>query len=282
MIGPCWKIVASEMDQYIPEREQWRYSGIFDPYCGCTHCRQRESVYERDDDDIIEEVNKQGKRRDREEMEEDDGEEEGMMLKRGISVVTAAEGDAQSAQKTRWATQRYAVRKGVLNDILSKLRLPTPDIDAFADAKNHRFQKWWGPGGVRPSAWDEDWHPKKVGLIWANPPFSDLDRVVAKVRADQARVLLVAPDWDNWKFYKEMWAMCEDYCCYPEGSKVFEIDGREMPGVRWTVWAVLLDGTRDNRKFGTPLEVRKTDSSRRRRRRKVLRDAMREPEGDVE
>ena len=66
-------------------------------------------------------------------------------------------------------------------------------MDAFGDAGNRRFVRWWGPGSheaTYPNArhWGDD-------LWWLNPPFGTLKEVVARVWDHKAHAVLVAPDW---------------------------------------------------------------------------------------
>ena len=42
-----------------------------------------------------------------------------------------------------------------------------PDRDAFADASNARFEKWYGPGSVDgEDAFEKDWGEE---FLWINP-----------------------------------------------------------------------------------------------------------------
>ena len=139
-----------------------------------------------------------------------------------------------------WISERYAVRASIIKDIVAKLGCETPVLDSFADSGNHRFPRWWGPGGERPDAMAESW--AETGLLWCNPPFSQFSAVVDKVARDKARCILVMPDWP----FKEYWSrvqplrVAETY--YPAGTSVFELDGEPVPGTKWGTWAYLLDG----------------------------------------
>ena len=203
----------------------------------------------------LEEMEEKKRRR---EDSEDEAEMDKMMQK-GISMV-----QAQGSPKT----QRYAVKKEKVQDILLRLKCGEPTIDAFADEQNNRWPRFWGKGGEEEDAWAQDCDYEKVGLLWCNAPFSDLDHVVDKVRTDGARMVFIAPDWRDQRFYQDMWEMAEQYYYYKKGQEMFDLSGVAMPGVRWGVWAVLLDGRMQKVDPVKEAKEKRTSSSRRRFRRK--------------
>ena len=59
-----------------------------------------------------------------------------------------------------------------------------PDRDAFADASNARFEKWYGPGSVDgEDAFEKDWGEE---FLWINPPFNLFNKVLDKIQSDKA------------------------------------------------------------------------------------------------
>ena len=76
-----------------------------------------------------------------------------------------------------------------------------PQVDLFANMHNCQLPKFisWipEPGAWKVNAWSVDW-----GCLdaYAFPPFSLIPRVLQKVKQDQARILLVTPNWptQNW------------------------------------------------------------------------------------
>ena len=151
------------------------------------------------------------------------------------------ETEVDAVQYQKWKTSRYAVRKEVIKDILMRLQCPTPELDAFADAGNFRFKKYWGKGGAAEDAWSQDWAEEKVGLIWCNPPFEDLQWVVERIMSDGAKAILIAPDWRTDPFFKPMWEIVQRCYYYKPGIKFFELDDREVPlsgnGVYGQCWS---------------------------------------------
>ena len=75
-----------------------------------------------------------------------------------------------------------------------------------------------------------------------NPPFSYLNLVVNKIHNEGARAILIMPQWDDHSYFKDVQHMILRKCVYPEGSRVFERKGGATAGIRWPLWAVLVDG----------------------------------------
>lgn len=199
---------------------------------------------------------------------EEEERDQSRMLRRGVSIVVS---------KNKWRSEQYAVRKPFVNDVIMRLNCGEPAVDAFATVKNKRWPHHWGPGNIQhPNSFDECWHHSVAGLIWANPPFSLLDRVIKKAWDDQAKMILICPDWDDEDFYDDMWKMTRNYYFYFPGTKFFELHGRAVGGVPWGVWAVYIDASipeEGHLREGAEAWVdsagtRKTPSSRRRWRRR--------------
>ena len=126
-------------------------------------------------------------------------------------------------------------------EILQRLGVETPSVDAFVDTELNLCPRWWGPGSSETeNAFDRNWGDES--LLWMNPPFSLLPRVVDKIHKDGARVVLIMPLWEDREFFTKIQPMILRKCVYPEGSKVFEQKRKAMPGIRWPVWCVLVDG----------------------------------------
>jgi Reverse transcriptase (RNA-dependent DNA polymerase)/DNA N-6-adenine-methyltransferase (Dam) len=63
-----------------------------------------------------------------------------------------------------------------------------PELDAFASSLNSQLPNYWT---IKDDAFTKAWGDYR--LLWMNPPFNVLGRVVAKVKSDQATVILVTP-----------------------------------------------------------------------------------------
>ena len=138
--------------------------------------------------------------------------------------------------------ERYQVRPPVVQDILAKLGDPKPVVDMFADENLHLFPKWWGPGSAVPDAFQISWEGE--GLMWCNPPFSKLQQIVDKIRHDRARCVLIMPNWPTQPWFQSAQELAVKKVFYHPGSEIFDVDRGKVGGVRWGVWAMLLDGTR--------------------------------------
>ena len=72
-----------------------------------------------------------------------------------------------------------------------------PDIDLFASRNNNQVKDYvsWGPDphAIYVNAFHLDW--SKFKLCYIFPPFRLLNRVLQKVRREQARAIVVAPNW---------------------------------------------------------------------------------------
>jgi hypothetical protein len=144
-----------------------------------------------------------------------------------------------------------------------------PVLDAFADEGNHRFPLWW------KDAFAEKWPQDRV--VWANPPFSMLSKVVDKIEKDQAKVLLVCPDWRTCPWWVQLQRHVVRRHYYPKGTAIFELNGKKVEGMKLGLWAYYVDGSRDedyieeNKEYGAAElmgEWQETASYRRRCRRK--------------
>ena len=142
-----------------------------------------------------------------------------------------------------WIRERYVVRPEIVHKALTTLGVQ-PMLDAFADSGAHVLPRWWGAGGENEDAFQQNWNPEQVGLLWANPPFSVLPQVIHKVKKDKAKVVLVCPDWPYSRWWKAaQWLVVGDVY-FPKGTKVFDCPDRpKLPATRWGTWVYLLDGS---------------------------------------
>lgn len=81
-----------------------------------------------------------------------------------------------------------------------------PEIDLFATANNHQVPRYYSrypdPHCEGVDAFEKDW--RQHHLAYANPPFALLARVVAKIRREQASVLLVTPIWKSSPWFPDL------------------------------------------------------------------------------
>ena len=115
-------------------------------------------------------------------------------------------------------------------------------LDAFAHKGNHRFPRFWGKGSQITDAFTQNW--AEHGILWCNPPFSVLDKVVEKVRRDEGKIILICPDWQSQNYFWELQDMVVNKKFFPQGTSVYELDGKIMDPPAWGTWAFLLDANR--------------------------------------
>ena len=101
------------------------------------------------------------------------------------------------------------------------------------------------------------------------PPFSDLDAVLEKIKKDEATAILIAPDWRNQKYYSAMWEIAVNYYYYMARQSIFELDNVPAGPTKWGIWAVLLDGWKKS-ELAPAQTMRDTTSKKRRSRRRKL------------
>jgi hypothetical protein len=197
----------------------------------------------------------------------DDDEEEGRadrVLSRGESIVVAG---------NQWKSQQYNVQQSYVNDIVMRMGAGKPLIDCFATSSNKRFPHHWGPGGIATNAFEEQWTFDMVGLVWMNPPYSEIPKVVDKIRRDKAKVIAVLPDWPTEKWFQEVWSMVKKYHHYPIGTDFFELQGKSYKLRKWGVWAMLIDNSESSktrRRTSPPKKSQETSSRKRIERRRKL------------
>lgn len=176
----------------------------------------------------------------------------------------------------RWIQQvgeRYMVRRPFYNDILTRMGKVVPTVDSFADAQLHLLTRWWGPGSDVPNAFDVPWGSE--ALLWCNPPFSRMGEVVAKIKLDQARAVLIAPNWKNQDWFDELPEITIKRYFYPKGTRMFEVEDGPVGGTPWPVWALLVDGAKcwNPQQLEEEGYLQNTEAKGRRKRRKAKTDA---------
>ena len=113
----------------------------------------------------------------------------------------------------------YAVNMDLVKSILDKFDCGTPTVDSFAAEHNKRFDRFWSK---KDSAWSKNWGTEK--LIWCNPPFEDMSRVVEKFISDKAKGIIIAPKWDH-PWWNKLMAITVDDWELPAGESIFERPG---------------------------------------------------------
>ena len=137
----------------------------------------------------------------------------------------------------RWVSEAYHVQDTFVKDIIHRFGV-LPRVDAFANRYNRRFASRWGPGSTEAcDAFDQHWGN---GLMWMNPPYTELPRVMKKIQQDHAHVVLVLPAWRRRKWYKVAATLAVESTTYPPGTRFFALGNKACCGCRWAVTAFLV------------------------------------------
>ena len=109
-----------------------------------------------------------------------------------------------------------------------------PQVDAFANKKNKRFQKFYD------DAWSENWSEP----LWINPLFDVFPRVVQKLKQSGAKAILIVPNWPKQTCFKDIMGISINIVELPhKGVKVYcEDNGKPLPQRSWSTLACLVDG----------------------------------------
>ena len=120
--------------------------------------------------------------------------------------------------RTEWQLNPYIFER-------STKRFGTPDVDLFASRLNYQIKPFvsWGPD---PESWAVD----AFSINWGNtysyafPPFSLLNRVLNKLRRDQADGLVIAPYWTTASWFPVLVDMLTSPpVLLPQGSRVLRL-----------------------------------------------------------
>jgi hypothetical protein len=65
--------------------------------------------------------------------------------------------------------------------------------------------------------------------------------VVEKIQREKARCVLVVPKWTTEKWWQKLQPMVWCHYEFRVGTKMFELQGREVDGIPWPVRACLVD-----------------------------------------
>jgi len=110
---------------------------------------------------------------------------------RSASLLSCGDVEANpGTPPTDWGEEDYAFVQELLAEACGRLGI-SPVRDAFGTPANHRFSAYWTrEDGTFAQSWDY----ATAGPLWANPPFSRLEELVAKDAREGCLMLNIAPD----------------------------------------------------------------------------------------
>lgn len=136
-------------------------------------------------------------------------------------------------------TELYRLRPHLVARALKNTRVD-PQIDAFSLERTKQCARWWGPDSSEgKDAFQQCW---SNDILWCNPPYSQMQRVVTKLRRDRAHCLLVAPEWSSRVWWQQLQGMVIWRWRIPAASKVFELYDRACGPTRWAVQVLAICG----------------------------------------
>jgi hypothetical protein len=178
-------------------------------------------------------------------------------------------GDAQAAGGRRWKTELYAVKMSYVQEIISRLGVPVPTVDCFSLARSSRLLRFWGPGSwICEDAFEMPWSHKMHKMLWMNPPFSILSKVISKIKVDHCHTILVVPFWEQEDWFPDLMQIA----VRSAGTSIFELCGQQVavPPTRWAVLAAYACGRPSHCFKMVQVQCPESRSKRRRRRKEKL------------
>jgi len=141
---------------------------------------------------------------------------------------------------TDWGGEDYAVVPDLVAEACGRLGI-SPVRNAFATPANHRFPAYWKR---EDDVFAQPWDYATAGPMWAHPPFSRLEEVVAKAAREGSLMLIVAPEWPgpHYPWWTMVCALCPRRLQLPQDRPIYLRGGTDvMPAPKWRMWAFLTD-----------------------------------------
>jgi hypothetical protein len=97
------------------------------------------------------------------------------------------------------------------------------EIDLFATAQNTQLPRFFAPfpqpGAEAVDALKQSW--SRPGILWANPPWALISRVLAKVQRENAQLAMVAPIWWSAPWFHRLLELSRDIIILPQSQDLF-------------------------------------------------------------
>ena len=146
----------------------------------------------------------------------------------GKDNITADQQSREYRDSSNWRLDT-----GVFQEVESMLG--QSQVDLFADRMNAQKKKFYSwkpdPEAVQTDAFCVKWTELEA---YAFPPFCLLGRVLAKVRQDQATLIMIAPTWQTQPRYPELLSLLvEDPVLLPPMVELLRAPNGDAHGTRW-------------------------------------------------
>ena len=114
-------------------------------------------------------------------------------------------------------------------------------LDLFANFCNAQSPRFCTR---KNSAFFYDWSLlSQNGTLWANPPFSQLDKVLGKILKEPCRIVLVTPNWKGSNRKRLLSKLSQAQFFVPANTPLYkgDWDGTPLPSPSWETVVSLLD-----------------------------------------
>ena len=138
-------------------------------------------------------------------------------------------------EKFSFKREDYAVRNHFVKRI-EEFFGTKADRDCFATKRNSVCASFFTEN---EDAFKQHWDWGET--IWLNPPWSLWNRVAKKLRKSTCTAICILPDWQR-GWVKELLRKASKRMYFKEGTQLFEVNGHPVGGIRWGVWALLIEG----------------------------------------
>jgi hypothetical protein len=62
-----------------------------------------------------------------------------------------------------------------------------------------------------------------------------------KLKGERCTAICLCPDWEK-EWVRKLFRLVTKKFRFEEGTELFEVNGKPMEGIRWGVWALLVEG----------------------------------------
>ena len=151
-----------------------------------------------------------------------------------------------SAQKLCriFKTEAYTLIEDVKKNVLEDLGIQKEKnvVDMFANHKNHQESLYCTR---QNSAFFYNWESllKENEFLWANPPFSQLDKVLTKVALEPCKMILVTPNWPGSKWMRILDKVAMKQSFVPPETPLYKRDSQKkaLPPPPWETVVSVID-----------------------------------------
>jgi len=75
-------------------------------------------------------------------------------------------------------------------------------------------------------------------LLWMNPLFSLLDKVVTKIESEKVECFFLCTNWTTTLWWEKVQALCAKAHFFPPGTRLFETERGPSGPIKWEVWVI--------------------------------------------